>query len=316
MTRRNFLLSSTAAGALAPQLIAATKSPATAPIPAIDTHIHLYDPTRPLGVPWPPKTDPLLYRPILPADFRRTVASLNVVGTVVVEASEWVEDNQWILDLAKDATEIVGVVGHLRPGQPEFATHLRRFAANPLFRGLRLRAADLKNSAAPAIAADLARVADADLSIDALGGAAILAPSLQLAMQFPSLRIVIDHLPFKDWDAAPAAMRAALKEIAAQPRVFIKISDVARRVDGIAITDGALYQPRLDVLFDLFGPDRVLFGSNWPVSDRAAPYPEIHRIVHDYFTAKGRAVAENYFWRNSLAAYRWQPRGAAAALVR
>lgn len=313
MNRRTFLASAGAAAAtaLVPRARAATPNY----FPAIDTHTHFYDPTRAQGVPWPPKTDPVLHRPRYPADFRAQATPHRVVGTVVVEASEWVEDNQWILDLAKTDESLVGLVGHLVPGQPEFAANLKRFAANSLFRGLRMRGGYLKNVADPAFAADLKRVADLDLAIDTLGGAAVLAPTLALARQFPSLRIVIDHVPFAAWDRDPAAMRPHFAELARRPNVFAKISNVVRRVDGKIIDDPAHYRPALDTLLDLFGPDRVVFGSNWPVSDKVAPYATLHRVVAEYFAARGPAIAEKYFWRNSHTAYRWIRRGAAASLA-
>ena len=313
MTRRDFLVSATAATGLLAR-VPADAATSSAPIPAIDTHTHFYDPTRGQGVPWPPVTDDILYRPRLPEHIRAQFAGLHILGTVVVEASEWVGDNDWILNLAKTNPEIVGFIGHLVPGSPEFAGNLRRLAADPLFRGLRLRGNYLKSIADPAVAADLKRVADLDLSVDALGGAAILEPTLQLSRLLPTLRIVIDHVPFTDWDADPAAMRPAFAELARRPNVFAKISNVARRVSGKIIDDPAHYRPALDTLFELFGPDRVIYGSNWPVSDRVAPYPVVHRIVADYFASKDRATAESYFWRNSHTAYRWLRRGAAVAL--
>src|SRR3954463_3661175 len=66
----------------------------------IDTHTHFYDPTRPQGVPWPGKGDKKLYRPVLPSEYKQLAKPFGVVGTIVVEASPWVEDNQWLLDLA------------------------------------------------------------------------------------------------------------------------------------------------------------------------------------------------------------------------
>lgn len=312
MTRRDFLRTSTAASTA---LLGASSLLAAAPaIPAIDTHIHLYDPSRPAGVPWPPKTEPILYKPHLPADFRPLAAAAHVVGAVVVEASEWVEDNAWLLDLARNETAIVGVVGQLRPGRPAFATDLRRFTANPLFRGLRLRTSDVNGISQPATAADLRRVADAGLAIDVLGGAAVLAPAVALARTFPSLPVVIDHLPFKDWDGNVGALHTAVAASAAQRNIVIKISEVARLRGGELVTDPAFYQPALDALLERFGPERVMFGSNWPVSNRVAPYASIHGLVARYFSAQPRAVAEAYFWRTSLATYRWQKRGAAAAL--
>jgi L-fuconolactonase len=316
MTRRDFLIRTPVAlatgTALARGLSAA--SPIAAGIPAIDTHTHFYDPTRPEGVPWPPQGDALLHRPHLPPDFQRATAGTPVLGTVVVEASEWVEDNQWMLDLAVRHPSIVGFVGNLRPGQPAFASHLRRFAANPLFRGLRFRASDVQKAGQREIEADARRLADADLSLDVVGNSSILAPTLHLAKSFPSLRIVIDHLPFREWDDQPADLRAALRDLAARPNVSAKISDVVRRRDGVIVDEPAHYRPALDALVDLFGPDRVIYGSNWAVSERVAPYATVHRVVAAYFASRGRDLAEKYFWRNSRSIYRWVPRGAALQL--
>jgi predicted TIM-barrel fold metal-dependent hydrolase len=72
--------------------------------------------------------------------------------------------------------------------------------------------------------------------------------------------------------------------------------------------DLAFYRDRLDAIFHLFGEDRVLYGSDWPNSDNWAPYPAVFHVVHEYFTGKGRAIAEKYFWKNSVAAYRWVKR--------
>ena len=88
----------------------------------------------------------------------------------------------------------------------------------------------------------------------------------------------------------------------------MKVSEVLRRVEGKVPVDLAFYRARLDEITGLFGPDRVLFGSDWPNSDQWAPYPEVVRIVREYFSAKGNAAAEKYFWKNSQAAYRWVER--------
>jgi len=92
MNRREFLLSAASAALLSHPARAAEKPNG---VPAIDTHVHFYDPTRPEGVPWPRPSEALLYAPHLPDKFRAASASLNVLGTIVVEASPWVEDNQW-----------------------------------------------------------------------------------------------------------------------------------------------------------------------------------------------------------------------------
>ena len=103
-------------------------------MPIIDTHIHLFDPTRPQGVPWPEKTDAVLYKPALTDRYRKIAVPLGITGAIEVEASPWLEDNQWVLDIAARDPIIVGTVGDLEPGKPDFGKHLDRFHRNPLFR--------------------------------------------------------------------------------------------------------------------------------------------------------------------------------------
>src|SRR5215831_10867739 len=104
--------------------------------PIIDTHIHLFDPTRTQGVPWPPVDSPI-HKPALPERYRRLTAALGITGAIEVECSPVLEDNQWVLDVAARDKIIVGTVGNLEPGLPEFPRQFERFHRNPLFRGIR-----------------------------------------------------------------------------------------------------------------------------------------------------------------------------------
>jgi predicted TIM-barrel fold metal-dependent hydrolase len=88
-------------------------------------------------VPWPDKSDTVLCQPALPSRYRKVTEGLGVGGAIEIECSNWLEDNQWVLDTASEDTIIVGTVGDLEPGQPDFGKHLERFHRNPLFRGLR-----------------------------------------------------------------------------------------------------------------------------------------------------------------------------------
>jgi predicted TIM-barrel fold metal-dependent hydrolase len=68
------------------------------------------------------------------------------------------------------------------------------------------------------------------------------------------------------------------------------------------------YRPALDEMWESFGPERSIYGSNWPVSDRLAPYDIVFRVVRDYFAAKGLGASEKFFAQNSKRAYRWAVR--------
>jgi L-fuconolactonase len=270
---------------------------------AVDTHTHFYDPARPQGVPWPPPVDALLYRAHMPEEFISLTAPLGVGGAIVVEASPWLEDNQWLLDLADAHPVILGVVGNLTPGGDGFAQHLARFTRHPLFKGIRIGAQRLREGLGTRVFdADVRRLADAGLSLDLLGGEAMLPDAAALARAVPPLRIVVDHLPFAAWDGDLAAARRALDPFRELPRVYAKVSGVMRPGEPGVET----YRPRLDLLWEVFGADRVMFASNWPVSNRLVSYDAMHRAVAEYARARGAADTERFFWRTSRDVYRWE----------
>lgn len=124
-------------------------------------------------MPWPAKGSPL-YRTVLPRDWQAEAGPLGVTETVVVEASQWVEDNAWILDLASRERCIVGFIGNLLPHEPEFAQHLTRFAANPIFRGIRVSGASLvQNIEQPDFRRAVALLADRGLVLELNGPPAL-----------------------------------------------------------------------------------------------------------------------------------------------
>lgn len=309
MNRRTFL------GVAAGVSLAGSEAQA-ASIPIIDAHIHLFDPTRPQGVPWPDKKDRVLYKPALPRRYRDIAVPLGITGAIEVEASPWLEDNQWVLDIAAKDKIIVGTVGDLEPGKPDFRKQLDRFHRNPLFRGIRYGNLWDRNLAAelsrPDFVAGLKELANAGLEMDTANpDPALIAAIVRLTDQVPELRIVIDHLPQMNPPTDPEVHKAFashLHELADRPQVYVKVSEVLRRVDGRVPLDLDFYRDRLDMIFGIFGEDRVIYGSDWPNSDLWAPYPQVLSVVREYFTSKGPAIAEKYFWKNSVAAYRWVKR--------
>jgi L-fuconolactonase len=277
-------------------------------IPIIDTHIHLFDPARPQGIPWPAKDNRVLYRAALPARYRKLAVPLGIRGAIEVECSPWVEDNQWVLDVAAKDTILVGTVGNLEPGKPDFAKQLERFHRNPLFRGIRYGDLWGRNfaveSARPEFVADLKLLAGAGLVLDTANPSdELLRTVLHISDRVPELRMVIDHLP-----QATLADDRDVRELGKRPRIYVKLSEVVRRVAGRVPLELEFYRERLDQLTGIFGEDRVLYGSDWPNSDQWAPYDKVFGLVHEYFAGKSRAAAEKYFWKNSIAAYRWVTR--------
>ena len=309
--RRTWLAASVA-GLAGPGLGAITAAEPNAHLDIIDCHTHFYDPTRPEGIPWPGKDSPL-YRTVFPHHLREQKQFRPVTGTVIVEASDRVADNTWLLNLAKDDPFVVGIVGRLHPGAPEFAKHVKHFAANPLFRGIRVSVQVLKHLLQKDNLADLKLLSDHDLALDVNGGPETPAVVAKLAPLLPSLRIVQNHIGnvHITKDEPPREWREGIQAAAKRPNVYCKISALvegAARDGQPAPNDLSFYSPYIDVVWQAFGEDRVIYGSNWPVSDSAASYETLQRIVMEYVLPKGDDIARNFCSLNAKRAYKWVER--------
>ena len=307
-TRRAFALSSAAAVCCGGCRFCGTSVPLR-PARVVDAHVHFYDPARPQGVPWPPKSDALLCRRTLPDDYRALPVPQRADGVVVVEASPWVEDNQWVLDLAARDPLILGLVGNLPIGTDAFAAHLKRFAAHPLFRGVRIRDGSLEAGLRErAFMRDMRDIADRGLCFDVHSPTVWVEQAVPLAQAVPQLRLVVNHVANASVTGAPPpeAWTDLMKRLADQPNVFMKVSGLVegtKRTAGDAPADPARYAPVLDVLWGLFGADRLIYSSNWPVSGRYAPLGTVQRIALDYFASKGQAALDRVFGQNALRVY-------------
>jgi L-fuconolactonase len=312
MTRRDLLTSLTGLtllGSAENRLNAQANS-----IPIIDCHIHLFDQTRPQGAPYSGGKGNS--QPALPTRYRKLATPLGIVGAIEVEASPWIEDNLWVLEVEARDTLMVGAIGNLQPDKPEFKEYLDRYHKNSLFLGIRygnLWGYNLvSQSANPAFLEGLKLMQQADLTLDTANPRPDLIEAvIRVSDKVPGLRIVIDHVPamMGRLDAnARKAVEPNLRELAMRPQVYIKVSEVMRLVDGKASNDPALYKPVLDYFLDTFGEDRLIFGSDWPNAAAVDNLPTIVNIVQDYFNAKGQTAAGKYFWKNSIAAYKWVKR--------
>jgi predicted TIM-barrel fold metal-dependent hydrolase len=290
---------------------AGVAAPGDGEFTVVDTHTHFYDPTRSQGVPWPPRGEKQLYRRVLPKDYLGLPIPRRVSGTVVVEASPWVDDNQWVLDLAAKEPFIVGVVGNLPVGSKQFAGHLKRFTGNKLFRGIRIRDRKLDGTLEdPAFVSDLKLLADHGLSLDLVGGSEIPPYAVELAKKIPALRVIVDHLagvvvdgrqPSADWVRG-------MKGLVPHTNIYCKLSGLVEgtgKRDGSAPHDVEYYRPVLDCMREMFGVKRLIYASNWPVSELYAPLATVQGIIGDYFRSCGRRAEEQVCALSGRAAYHW-----------
>lgn len=286
---------------------------ATAAIPIIDTHIHLFDSSRPQSAPYKGPKE-FTSHISLPGAYRQLAAPLGIVGAIAVEASHWIEDNLWLLEAAQTDSIMVGVVGQLQPDQAEFPEYLDRYHKNPLYRGIRIDNYPRYNLGEhlemAAFVDGLKLLAQADLVLDTANPSMdLLHAVVRVNDKVPELRIVIDHLPVMEpTPEEQPGYAAVLEEIRQRPNIFVKLSEILHRVDGTVALDLAAHRQRLDYLMSIFGQDRVMFGSDYPNSVGTATIDQVVSVVREYFATQPLGVAEKYFWKNSARCYKWVKR--------
>src|SRR5260221_532161 len=228
-------------------------------LPIIDAHIHLFDGTRPQGASY---MGSAAYRDqsktSLPGPYKPLATPSGVVGAIVVESSAWVEDNLWYLEVSQADPFIVGVSGRLDPYKPEFGEYLERYHKNPLDRHICASRfytnTDGRVTLDPVAAENLKLLAQADLAQDTANPSMpLMTANVMLADAIPNSRIIMDHLP--SFDPTPdgrAAYEAVVKEMAARPNIFVKLSEVyhPRTGSGQIVSD---YIPLRDRLGYIYG---------------------------------------------------------------
>ena len=309
ISRRNFLASQAAMICAGMPVFTGTSDAQSEAITIIDCHTHFYDPSRPQGVPWPPKSSSI-YRTVLPGELKALPKFRPIHGTVIVEASQWIDDNNWLLDLAKSDPFVVGIVGRLPLGSPDFKSLLEKYSKHEIYRGIRVSALQLKEIISSGNFSDLESLADSDRSLDINGDLESFKVATAIASRVPSLRIVVNHIGnvLIDESGPPEQWRAAALRASEAPNVFCKISALvegASRNGRKAPHTLPMYIPYLDVIWNAFGDNRVIYGSNWPVSEPAASYETLQRIAMEYAFSKGQTATEHFCALNAKIAYKW-----------
>ncbi|MGD0841959.1 MAG: amidohydrolase family protein [Candidatus Acidiferrales bacterium] len=314
LSRRRFLAFAAVAATAAAFDGTHAQSPSVDNIPIIDAHIHLFDGTRPLGAGY---MGSAAYRAIsktsLPSMYGPLARPTGVVGAIVVESSPWIDENLWYLEVCGADPFMVGVSGNLNPGQSDFGQYLTRFHKDPLYRAIRSSRFYSSDSGKVALIPDqvsnLKLLAQADLALDTANpNMNLMQANVLLADAIPDLRIIMDHLPsFDPTSDNQQAYETVVKEMAARPNIFVKLTEVyhPRLADGVIVKDYESLRARLEYLFDAFGEDRVIFGTDYPNSYGVATIPEEVGLMKRFFSTKSREAAEKYFWKNSARVYKW-----------
>jgi predicted TIM-barrel fold metal-dependent hydrolase len=283
--------------------------------PIVESHIHFWQVTRPGGVPWPTPAEGPIFRDVLPPEYTAVARANGVVTAGIVEASGIVEDNQWILDLVRHDRFYSFFVGNLEIGAPTFAHDLARFARDPRFVGIRgyLTGPAEGITLSPAQLANLRDLARRGMTLDIISrGTKNPKDQVQaLCTAVPDLRIIIDHLGgAKGPPPVDPTWELEIRRLAdVCPNLSMKFSsfyDMYAPGDVVfpTPTDLGSYKAHFDVLMTAFGPDRLVWGSNWPVITLHGTFEAQIAIAEQYLAPFGPEVRDKVMFRNALAFYR------------
>jgi predicted TIM-barrel fold metal-dependent hydrolase len=200
-------------------------------------------------------------------------------------------------------------VGNIDPYRKDFAKQLRGLKKDKRFVGIRARNSDPIDYNDPQVLKNFRKLAKAGLSLDILAngkGVEGVREVDELAGKVPELRIVVDHVLGYDIDGNPPSKEwlDAVASLSRHENVFCKVSGLYQRcTQQPAPHDPEHYRTVLDPLFEGFGADRLIYGSNWPCTKKSGDYDSFVRLVNAYFSEKGQAACEKYFWKNAAVAY-------------
>lgn len=225
---------------------------------------------------------PVLYRNFLPSDLKPYLDAHQLDGTIAVQAAPTLEETDYLLSLADRDPSILGVVGWIDLFDPEHRRHYERFSKHPKFIGFRIMIQDMPDSSEilePAFIEALNMYIQEEVPIDLLVRSHQLEHLLKLIQQVPDMRGVVDHLgkpPIRSGEMEP--WESFMKEIARYPGIYCKLSGMVteaehRRWNQEDFTD------YVHKAIALFGSERVMFGSDWPVCLLSAEYSQVVHVL-------------------------------------
>jgi L-fucono-1,5-lactonase len=275
----------------------------------VDAHQHFWNPAR--GDYGWLKPDNPIHRVFAPADLRPLMTEAGVDATVLVQAAPTPEETDYMLGIARDTPWVLGVVGWIDLLAPEAAGEVRRRAADPLFLGVRPMLQDLADPdwiLQPALGPALETVASEGLVFDALILSHQITAIIELARRHPRLAILLDHgaKPRLGETRAMLGWARDMEKLAAMPNVTCKVSGLMTE-----LTPGGTREDvarAIGVLFDLFGADRLVWGSDWPVLTLAGAYPDWFALAREAIAAKRESAVPAVMGGNALRLYRPETR--------
>lgn len=276
----------------------------------IDTHQHYWR-YRAEEFPWISAAMPALQRDCLPADCAQALRAAGVDAVVAVQARTLVEETDFLLQLATDNPQVVGVVGWADLAAADLEQQLDAWCAHPAFKGLRHILQDEPDVAAwvtaPAIHRGVQALQKRKLVYDVLVFGHQLPAVTAFCARHDAHWLVLDHVgkpAVRHWRQDPSvseAWRTQISALAALPHVVCKLSGLVTETDwglqgGVVPDDVQPIWACFDQALEAFGPQRLMFGSDWPVCQLASPYDAVHGLAAQWAQSRLSAQEQEAFW--------------------
>lgn len=274
----------------------------------IDSHQHfwIYDAVRDA---WINDQMTRIQRNFLPEDLLPVLQANGVDGCVAVQADQSEAETLFLLALAeKYSTFVKGVVGWVDLRAENLYEKLEYYSQYELLKGFRHVAQAEPDDflMRPDVMKGIRQLTAFDFTYDILIYPTQLKAALHLVREAPNVNFVVDHIakPYIK-DGKINTWSNYMRQLAAQPHVLCKVSGMVTEADWKNWTKKDFY-PYLDVVFEAFGPDRLLFGSDWPVCLVAAEYEQVIGLVREYMTNIGFSESDKakVFGENATRFYR------------
>jgi L-fuconolactonase len=271
----------------------------------IDSHQHFwnYDAGRDAWI-----TDEMapLKRDFLPKQLVTELDTNGIDASIAVQANQSEEETLFLLDLAQHSKRVAGVVGWVDLTSPQVEDRLRFFSRFEKLRGFRHVAQsepDDRFLTRPDFTRGVSRLREFGFAYDILIYPRQLPAAVELVSQFPEQRFVLDHLAKPNVKEQGRTLWAAhISSMARHSNAYCKLSGLVTEADWRCWTpdDFAFY---LDVVFEAFGPERLMFGSDWPVCLLAASYQQVKRVIEDYVGRNAVDEKDKIFGGNAIRFY-------------
>jgi len=273
-------------------------------IAVIDSHVHFWKYDK-KTYDWIDNSMKVLQQDYLPEHLALTLKRNDVDGVVAVQATQSEMETHFLVELAKTHSVIKGVVGWLDLQADNIADRLQYFSQYPIIKGYRhvVQGEPLDFLARPAFRRGVAALKAYNYTYDILIFHHQLQPAIDFVRAFPGLRFVVDHSAkpdirhknIEEW-------KKGIKEMAGFPNVCCKLSGLFTEAAWKEWSAGDFY-PYLDVVFEAFGPNRLLFGSDWPVMLLSGIYVQWKSLLEKYMEGFSPEDREKVLGFNAIQFY-------------